>query len=139
MCVLIGLQVCFHSALKHENEVRNMVGCLQVVRIYSFKKEIEVYIYTSYIVFLFVKMKNNFIKEIKHVSRVFIAGWKPRQSFWELSNRWKLPTVSRVFTDLLSNSPKGSPWFSPSYEGTENMFYFFNQKHQNVTMLYNIV
>ena len=25
-CVLISLQVCFHSAMKHENDVRNMVG-----------------------------------------------------------------------------------------------------------------
>ena len=25
-CVLIGLQVCFHSAMKHENDVSNMVG-----------------------------------------------------------------------------------------------------------------
>ena len=31
---------------------------------------------------------------------------------------------SRVFTDLLSNSPKRSPWFSTGYEGTENLFYF---------------
>ena len=29
-----------------------------------------------------------------------------------------------VFTDLLWNSPKRSSWFSPGYEGTENMFYF---------------
>ena len=29
-----------------------------------------------------------------------------------------------VFTDLLLNSPKCSPRFSPGYEGTENMFYF---------------
>ena len=33
-------------------------------------------------------------------------------------------TASQVFTDLLSNSPKHSPRFSPGYEGTENMFYF---------------
>ena len=40
-----------------------MVGCLQVVRIYS-----SVYIRASYIVFLNVKTENNnFIKEIKHV------------------------------------------------------------------------
>ena len=39
----------------------------------------------------------------------------------------KPSTVSRVFTDLLSNSPKHSPWFSPGYECTENMFYFLNQ------------
>ena len=35
MCVLIGLQVCSHRAMKHENGVSNMVGCLRVVRNYS--------------------------------------------------------------------------------------------------------
>ena len=58
-CVLIGLQVCFHGAMKHENDVSNMIGCLQVVRIYSFMKEIKVNIRASYIVFLFVKTENN--------------------------------------------------------------------------------
>ena len=61
-CVLIGLQVCFHSAMKHENNVRDIVGCLQVVRIYCFLKEIKVYIRASYIVFLFVTAKNNNFK-----------------------------------------------------------------------------
>ena len=36
-------------------------------------------------------------------------------------------TSSRVFTDLLSNSPRHSPQFSPGYEGLENMFYFLIQ------------
>ena len=67
--------------------------------------------------------ENNFMKEIKHVIRAFIAWWKPWQSLWELS------TASRVFTDLLSNSPKRSPRFSPGYEGTENMFYFLSTEH----------
>ena len=35
--------------------------------------------------------------------------------------------ASRVFTDLLLNSPKHLPRFSPGYEGTENMFYFLNE------------
>ena len=34
--------------------------------------------------------------------------------------------LEQVKTDLLSNSPKRSPRFSPGYEGTENMFYFLN-------------
>ena len=38
-------------------------------------------------------------------------------------------TASRVFTDLLSNSPKRSPRFLPGYEGTENMFYFLNEQN----------
>ena len=29
MCVLIGLQVCFHSAMKHENGVSNLVWLSQ--------------------------------------------------------------------------------------------------------------
>ena len=33
-----------------------------------------------------------------------------------------------IFTDLLSTSPKRSSRFSPGYEGTENMFYFLNDK-----------
>ena len=34
----------------------------------------------AYIVFLFVTTKNNnFLKEIRHVLRAFIAWWKPRQ------------------------------------------------------------
>ena len=32
-CVLIGLQVCFDKAMKHENDVSNTISCLQVVRI----------------------------------------------------------------------------------------------------------
>ena len=38
------------------------------------------------------------------------------------ANIWETATL--IFTDLLSNSPKHSPRFSPGYEGTENMFYF---------------
>ena len=38
----------------------------------------------------------------------------------------KPSTVALVFSDLLSNSPKCSPRFSPGYEGKENMFYFLN-------------
>ena len=34
-CILIGQQVCFHSAMKHKN-VRERCDCLQVVRISSF-------------------------------------------------------------------------------------------------------
>ena len=35
--------------------------------------------------------------------------------------------LDQVFTDVLSNSPKCSPRFSPGYEGTEKMFYFLNR------------
>ena len=33
--------MCFHSAMKYENDVSNMVGCLQVMRSYSFMKEVK--------------------------------------------------------------------------------------------------
>ena len=46
------------------------------------------------------------------------------KSLWEFLSRWKPSTASQVFTDLLLNSPKRLPWFSPGYEGTENIFYF---------------
>ena len=67
-CVLIGQQVCFHSAMKRKNDVRNTIGCLQIVRIYSFMEEIKSYVYicASYIVFPFAKLEI-FINEIKHV------------------------------------------------------------------------
>ena len=50
--------MCFHSAMKHKNDVSNTAGCFQVVRIYSFMKEIKVNIRASYIVFFFDKTEN---------------------------------------------------------------------------------
>ena len=41
-CVLIGLQVCFYSAINHENDVSDTIGCLHVVRMYRFMKEMKV-------------------------------------------------------------------------------------------------
>ena len=84
-------------------------------------KEIKVYTRASCTVFQFVKTENsNFIKEIKHFLHAFITYWKSRQILLEFS------TSSQVFTDLLSNSPKLSPRFSPGYERTDKMFYFLN-------------
>ena len=69
--LMVNQQVCFHSVMKHENDVGDTIGCLEVVRIYSFRKEIKL---ASYIAFLFVKSEtNNFIKEIKHILRAFIV------------------------------------------------------------------
>ena len=99
--------------MKHENDVSDVVENLQ-------------YTGALYIVFLFVKTENNnFIKEIRHVVRASIACRKPRQSLWELSNRWK-PSTDQVFTDLLSNSPKRSPRLSPGYEGTDERTCFIS-------------
>ena len=47
--------------------------------------------------------------------------------FVRILKQVKPSTVSRVFTDLLSNSPKHLSRFSPGYESTENMFYFINK------------
>ena len=46
-----------------------------------------------------------------------------------ISNYLMFYTISLLLTDLLSNSPKRSLQFSPSYEGTDNMFYFFYKNH----------
>ena len=111
--------------MKHENYMSDSIGCLQVVRIYSFiSEEIKVYKRASYIVFLFVTTENkNLITEIKHVLRAFIGWWKPRKGLWEFLRR-----------DLLSNSPKRSLWFSPSYECMVNSFYFLHQDHKNILL-----
>ena len=115
-----------------------MVGCLQVMRIYSFMEEIKVYIHDLYIVFLFVKTENKFIKEIKHVLCAFITWWKTLQSLWELLRRWKPLTVSRVFTDLLSNSSKRSPWFSPGYESREHVLFLNEYVKHETTATWNL-
>ena len=48
--------------------------------------------------------------------------------FGRILEQMKTSTASWLFTDLLSNSPKRSPQFSPGYESTENMFYFLSIK-----------
>ena len=71
--------------------------------------------------FAFVKTENNnFIKGINHVLLAFIARWKPRQRQTSYENYRAIENPRR--TDLLSNSPKRWPRFSPDYEGTEYMF-----------------
>ena len=56
MCVLIGQQVCFHRAMKHENDMNDKIGSLQEI---SFTKEIKLWIGASYFVIFFVRSKNN--------------------------------------------------------------------------------
>ena len=111
---IIWIVLC-HSAMKHKNEVSGIIGCFQVVTIYSLWKKCYIHVHASYIVFLFVKLENNnFIKEIKHIILcAFRAWWKPWQSLWEFLSRWKPLTVSWVFVVLLLNSPKCSPQFLP--------------------------
>ena len=45
--------------MMHKNDVNNIVGRFQAVRIYSFMKEFKVYIHASYIVFLLVTKEIN--------------------------------------------------------------------------------
>ena len=108
----------FHSAMKHENGVSNVVWLFPICENLQYVLRISS--------LSLLTMKKNFIKEIKHIVRASIVCWKPRQSLWEFSSRWKPSTASWAFTDLLSNSPKHSPRFSPGYKGTENMFHFLN-------------
>ena len=94
------------SVMKHENNLSIMVGCLQVVSVYSFMKEIKAYKHALIIVFLFLKMKNNFIKEIKHVLHASTAWWKPRQNWWKFLSRWK-PRLHFRFSLIC-------PWIPPN-------------------------
>ena len=45
------------------------------------------------------------------------------------NSRLEASTTSRVFTDLLSNSPKRSPRLSPGREGRGKIFYLLNSLH----------
>ena len=86
------------------------------MRIYSFMNVIKGYICTSYTAFLFVTMKNNFIKEIKHVQ----ISENPRLNTEQIN---KTPRCSQGFSPARESS-QTFPRFSPGYEGTEDMFYF---------------
>ena len=104
--------------MKHKNGVSNVVWLSLSC------ENLQYTLLISSFSLLTMKIIKNFIKEIKHFVRASIVCWKPWQSLWEFSSRWN---VSRVFTDLLLNSPKHSPRFSPGYEGMENMFYFLSK------------
>ena len=119
--VLIGLQVCFHSAIKHENDVNDMIGCLRVLRIYSFMKEIKLYKRVSYIVFLFVKTGNNsFIKKNKSCYPCLHSLVKTSAKFWAGENlRLGFSLIySRILPNIRLNF----------LQATKNMFYFLSIK-----------
>ena len=63
-CVLIGIQVCFHRAMKHENDVSNWLPLYPSCEKLQFhERNLSIHIY------LFVKTKNNnSIKEINMLS-----------------------------------------------------------------------
>ena len=80
MFCLVYKIVCFHSTIKHEIGMSNVVDCLKLW---------EFTVWALNIIFLFVNNENNnFIKELKHVVHTSIACWKPQQCFWEFSSRW---------------------------------------------------
>ena len=66
--------VCFHSAMKHEN-VSNMIGFLSYENLrVQFTKEMKQYTCALYVAFFFIKAENsNFIKERKPIFYAFIA------------------------------------------------------------------
>ena len=53
----------------------------------------------------------------------------------ENSQAGKPSTASRIFTDLLSNSPKRLPGFFLGYERMENMFYFLTDDKYSAMMV----
>ena len=59
--------MCFHwstsvfYAMKQENDARNIVGSLQIVKMYTFMKVIKLYILALYSIFLFVKTEVFFL------------------------------------------------------------------------------
>ena len=122
MCILIAHQVCFHSATKYENDVSDIIGWFQIVRIYSFTKEINIYKHALCVIILVVKLENNYsLTEIKHVFCIFIALRKLGNIYENSLSRSKCFIASQIFNDLLSNSPKHSPWFSLDYEAKLNL------------------
>ena len=100
--------MCFYRAMKYENNVSIMVGCLQAVKSYSFTKEIKLYIYGSYIV-LFVKSAR-FERIFEKVKRLNCV------SGFQLS-ALKFLQLKRLPRDRLL----------PGYEGAEKMFCFLNK------------
>ena len=71
-----------------------MIGCLLVVRIYNLMKEVKVYVRALYVVFLFVKMENIFIKgKKKHVYMPLWSG-ENRGNVWILEQVKTLDCIS---------------------------------------------
>ena len=65
---MIGLQVSFHSTtyMKHENDVSNMFGYLQLYSCENFKFHERNKTIRTHFMFLFVKTKNNNLHHIKN-------------------------------------------------------------------------
>ena len=102
--------------MKYENDVSNVLDCLQIVRIQSTRFVYRLSLYFPY-------------KRIKTCCPCLHSLLKTSVKFVRILEQVKtLYCASRVFTDLLSISPKRSPRdrFSQGYECTENMFYFLN-------------
>ena len=60
--------------MKHKNDVSDVIGFLQLVKIYSLLNETKLYNQALYIVFFFVELENiNFTKRIKYILRAFIS------------------------------------------------------------------
>ena len=90
-----GKQVCFHSTMKHENDISSMIGCLQLscknLHFHKRNKTICTYVLCiSFFILLSWQIIVLYCKKLKHFLHAFIAWWKPHQSLWEFSSRWSL-------------------------------------------------
>ena len=119
--------------MKHENDVNNMVGCLdlQAVKIYSFMKKIKVYICASYIVFLFVTTENtDFIKN-KTCSPCLHSQVKTSAKFVRILEQVKtLDWVSSFYWSALELSQTFASVFTRLWRHGDNIL-FSNLKEFN--------
>ena len=125
--------------MKHENDVERYDWLHLSCKNLQFQERNKTIPVLSYIAFLFFKTENNiFIKKTKSYFPCLHSLVKISAKFVRTLTKFvKIPAkfvrtldlrhlASWVFTDLLSSSPKRSPWFSPGYEVMKNMFYFLN-------------
>ena len=94
--ILIGLQVFFHSAMKHENDLIDMNGCF--MKLINFACRLSLC--------LFIKSENNVVKKIQHVLHAIIA-WsklgKVCDNPWAGENPWVCLECLMICSRILPN------------------------------------
>ena len=111
-CVLIGLQVCFHSAMKHENGASYVVWLPPSCE--NLQYALRILSFSLLIMKIIISEKNKTCCPCLH------NLLKTSAKFVRIHEQ----VITDQIIDLLSNSPKRLPRFSPGNEGTKNMFYF---------------